>query len=208
MKSDQFNEVWVEVNRTVHSAAVDALRGEGSMLSLQEGNLTLDLTDLFDSIQDTLGIPDLKILADADTRFVLFSSERLASLQRWVAVIDVAGIVLPILTIVVFALAWWWSLFRRRTAQWIGAGVVVTMLLQLPLAGMLRPIVLSEVQDPMIRSIAGEVWATVARTLTQQSVLVLLVGVGIAFVGWFTGPNAWATQARTDMSAWWERTKS
>ena len=208
IKSDEVNEVWVGVNRHVHHALVSVLRGDGSMLYVREGQVTVDLGDLFASIQDKLGIEDRGLLTEEDTKFAIFSSEKLAGLQRAVAVIDGVGLWLPIITLLVLVGAWLLSLTRRRTLMWIGLGIAITMLVELILYGLVKPAVVAPISEPMIQSLVREILNTVTHTLTVQTVLLLAAGLLVAFGAWFAGPNQWAVDTRTDIGSWFGKNKN
>lgn len=207
IESDEFHEVWLAVNRTAHRTVVAILRGDGSLVTVRDGQVTVDLGDLFGSIQDRLGIKDLDLLSEEDTQFVLFGSERLAGLQRTVAVIDTVGLVLPVVTLLIFCSAWLLSLTRRRTLLRVGAGVAITMLLSLFLFDLVKPAVLAPIGDPLVQTVAGKIWGTVTRTLTVQTVLLLGAGLLLAFGAWFAGPSSWAVETRSDIRAWWDGRK-
>jgi hypothetical protein len=51
VRSDQFNAVWVAVNRTAHQVVIGVLRGGGDVLYVRGGQLTVDLSDLLGSIE-------------------------------------------------------------------------------------------------------------------------------------------------------------
>ncbi|MFC2029626.1 hypothetical protein ACFLWA_02740 [Chloroflexota bacterium] len=204
VQSDEFNEVWRAANRTAHRILVDILRGRGSLVYVQDGQITVDLSDMFGFVQGTLGLGELDLFGEADAgKFVLFSSEDLASLQRAVALLDTVGLALPLLAIVALVIAWLVSLWRRRTLLWIGLGVAITMVLSLVVYFLAQPIALAAVLDPYFRAIAGELWNTVVRGLYIQSIFLLVVGLLIALGAWLAGPTNRAVSTRSTVQGWW-----
>ena len=208
VQSDQFHEVWLAVNHTAHRILVGVLRGDGSLLSVSEGQVTVDLSDMFGFVQQTLGLGDLDLFGEADAgKLVLFSNENLAALQRAVALLDTVGLVLPLLAIAALVIAWLVSLWRRSTLLWIGVGVAVAMALSLVLYVLARPMALASVLDPYFRAIAGEIWKTVVRGLYIQSIFLLVVGVLIALGAWLAGSHPRAVATRSTFQGWWNNLK-
>jgi hypothetical protein len=203
IESDAFQDAWVAVNRTVHRTVVTILRGEGTVVYVREGQVTIDLSDLFASIQDELGIRDLGLISEEDTIFVLFSDDQLAELQRIVSLIDTIGVLLPLVTLILFVVAWLISLTRRRTLFWIGIGAAITMVVELVLFLLIEPLAFISVSDPLIKTLAGAIWDTITQPLINQTFLLMVIGLLIAFAAWFAGPNAWAVETRTSIRSWW-----
>ena len=54
--TDAFDNVWVPLNRTGHRTVMDVRKGKRDRLYFQEGNLTLDFSDLYNYVEDRLGI--------------------------------------------------------------------------------------------------------------------------------------------------------
>ncbi len=209
LQSDQFHDVWLSVNRTVHRTVVGILRGEGSLLYVTGGDVTVDLGDAFGFVEETLGFEGLDLFAgDHPTTFVLLSNETLAILQRAVAVLDTVGLVLPFVALAAFVVAWFVSLWRRRTLLWIGVGVAITMAVSLVVFGLVQPAALASIVDPRLRDVAGEIWGIVIRGLYVQTVLLLVVGVLIALGVWVAGPAPRAVAARTAVRGWWGRLRA
>lgn len=203
IESDQFNAVWVAVNRTAHEVVIGVLRGGTDYLYIKDGQLTLDFSDIFDSIQSTLDLESLGLFADQDGgKFVIFNSYQVAMLQQVLAIIDTVGLWLPILALAAFVAAWLLSLWRRRTILWIGVGVAITMGLTLLLFSLVQPMVLASIVDPIIRLVAGEILKVVLNGLVLQTVLLLIIGLLIAVGAELAGPHPRAVAIRTTVSGW------
>ena len=56
IQSDAFNTVWVGVNRAGHTAIISVLKGEGDKLYMQDGKLTLDLSDAYNFVENKFGL--------------------------------------------------------------------------------------------------------------------------------------------------------
>lgn len=203
IQSDQFNAVWVGINRAAHRAVMGVLRGEGDLLYLQEGQLTLDLSDAFRFVTDSLQLSDLEGLQDVETRFVLLESQQVAVVQQTLAFIDRVGLVIPLLALGSLFLAWLISLWRRRTVRWIGIGMAITMGLSLVAFVVAQPLVLASIADPFVRLLASEMWDVVVRSLYMQTIVILVVGLLLVAVAALFGPSPRAVAIRTGARDWW-----
>ncbi|MGD9315444.1 MAG: hypothetical protein PVG56_01310 [Anaerolineae bacterium] len=199
--SDQFNAIWVAVNRAAHKAFVGALHGDGGLVSLTEGKLVVDLSDLFGFVQGSLGLGAVDLFEEAGWgTFVLFESQQVAVLQQVLNTLDRAGIWLAVGTLALFVVAWLVSLWRRRTLLWIGVGVVITMTLTLILYALLQPVLLASIADPLIRTVADAIWNVVTRGLVWQTVFFLVIGVLLAIGAALAGPSRRAVAFRNSVS--------
>jgi hypothetical protein len=200
IRSEQFNAIWVTVNKAVHPIIIGALRGGDGLLYLKEGRLTIDLSDLFAFVESALGFEALDAFADRGwSEFVLLESRQVAAVQQVVSTLDTVGLLLPLLALLIFVVAWLVSLWRRRTLLWIGVAVAITMALSLLLFAVARPVFLAAIIDPLVRAVSGELWNIVVRRLLYQTILLLVVGALIAVGAWLAGPHERAVAIRTSV---------
>lgn len=204
IQSDQFNAVWVAVNRTGHELIIGALTRGGDLLYLTDGQLTLDLTDLFGAIQSTIGLERLDLFGDDQWgRFVLFESHQVAAIQQVLNTLNAIGLLLPIVALALFFLAWLASLWRRQTLLWIGVGVAITMVLFLLVLALVKPALLASMVNPLIRTVTGELWNVITRGLVYQTIFVLIVGVLVALGAALAGPHPRAVAIRAGVRKQW-----
>lgn len=210
IQSDQFNAVWVTANRAAHAVAMEALRGNQSLLYLEDGALTFDLSDVFSSLENSLGLERLGLFAGEETpgKIVLFTNQQVALVQQVLAVIDAVGTLLPLLALVSFVIAWLVSLWRRQTLMWIGIGVLVTAALSLVVLAFAQPVALSMILDPLFRALADEVWDVILNGLIWQTVLLGVLGLLVALGAWVFGPSENAVGIRTEVGGWFGRTSA
>jgi hypothetical protein len=210
IQSDQFNAVWVAANRTAHGLAMMALRTKDGVLMLKDGALILDLSDVYDAIENTLPLQELGLLSGGETpgEFVLFTSEQVRIVQGILDTIDLVGILLPLLALLSFVIAWLVSLWRNDTVKWIGIGVAITAAVGLVLIAIAQPVVLTAIADPLIRALADEIWDVILSGLIWQTVLLGILGLLIALVAWIFGPSERAEGYRTEVGGWFGRTEA
>jgi hypothetical protein len=196
--SDQFNAIWVTVNRTVHGLAMGVLRFDGGYVSAQGGQLTLDLSGLFEGIQSSLGLAGLGLFGDEGAgKFVLLQSHQVAAVQQALSSLNAVGLILPWVALAILVIAWLLSLTRRRTLLWIGVGVAISMVLSLLILALAQPAVLASIADPLIRTLMGEIWDTVIRGLIVQTIVLLVIGLLIAAGAALAGPHPRAVAIRS-----------
>jgi hypothetical protein len=193
--TDAFNNVWVAVNRTGHGIVMDILKGRGDRLYFQEGDLVLDLSDLFggvsDFLENQLGVKDVTLFPQAGGgRFVLMSSYQVAVLQEVVSYLTAFGLLLPLLTLLAFGAAVWVSLWRRQTVIWIGSVTAVAMLVSLIVFSGVRSSVLVSIQDPFVRELGRAIAQVVTHGLFVQTIFFLIMGILLIIGGWQAGPDS------------------
>ena len=189
--SDGFNNIWMSFNRVSHSAITDVLKGKGDRLYFQDGNLTLDLNDVYNYVQDRLGIGDLNLIPQAEEgRIVLFSSRNVAVLQEVVSYLNLLGLLLPLLTILVFAAAVWVSLWRRQTVIWIGIVMTMAMFISLIVFSGVRSSAIVSILDPFLREMARAIVNNLTHGLMVQTIFFMIVGIGLIIGAWQAAPDS------------------
>ena len=203
VQSDEVNAAWIAANRTVHRFVIGVLRGEGDVVYVRGGQLTLDLSDLFGSIISRVGLDRLDRFQGEDLgKFVLLESRQVAAVQSALALLDGMSWLLLIVALVLYFVAWLVSLWRNNTVLWIGVGVASAMALVLIVLAVAKPMVLAYIVDPVIRAFGGEIWGLILRGLIVQTVVVGIVGLLIALVAWLAGPHSRAVAIRSGVSGW------
>jgi hypothetical protein len=191
IQSDAFNTVWVGVNRAGHTVIMKVLKGEGDNLYMQSGELVLDLSDVYNYVEDQFGLADLNLSGQAEGgRIVLFQSQQVAVLQELVSYLNTLGLLLPLLAILAFVAAWFASLWRRETLIWIGVVIAVAMFISLIVFSVTRSSVLVSVQDPMLRDLGRQIVNVVTHGLMVQTVFFLIAGILIAVGAWQAAPDS------------------
>ncbi|MGB2911834.1 MAG: hypothetical protein WBB55_14730 [Anaerolineales bacterium] len=191
IQSDAFNTVWVGVNRTGHTAIISVLKGEGDKLYMQDGQLTLDLSDVYNFVENKFGLTDLDLVpAASGGKLVLFESQQVAYLQEIVSYLNTFGLLLPLLGILAFVLAWFVYLWRRETLIWIGIVLALTMLVSLIVFSVVRSNILVNVANPMLRDLGRQILYVVTHGLFVQTVFGMIVGILLAIGAWQSTPDS------------------
>lgn len=202
INSDQFNQIWIAANQFAHQQLVSLLRDQSGLFYISQGDVTVDLSPLIDVVQDRLGPTALALfeevsLPEDSGKLVVYEAARVAELQRAVTILDRLGWLLPLLSLVAFAVALWVSLWRRRTLLYSGIGLAITMLLSLLVFRLVRQSVLNQIVNGLYRAAAEAIWSIVLGGLFTQTIVLLVVGLIIAVGAWLAGPNPRAVATRS-----------
>jgi hypothetical protein len=189
--SDPFNNIWVAFNRVSHAAIMDVLKGKGDRLYFKDGNLTLDFNDVYRYLQDRLDLGELDLIPQAEEgRLVLFSSQQVAVMQEMVTYLTTLGLLLPLLTIVVFGVSVWVSLWRRQTVMWIGIVMTVVMFISLMVFSGARSSALVSISDPFLREMGRAIVNTLTHGLMVQTIFFMILGIGLIIGAWQAAPDS------------------
>ncbi len=182
---------WAAANRVAAQAFVDIVEGHSGAVSVNGGEVTLNLRTVLEAVSARLSLPvDLGAqLPDSAAQLRILRSDQLSLVRtggralRGLAL--VLAIVVPLLYLLVIAIA---RGRRRRTLMWIGVSLIVAgaaVLLVRLIAVAAVPS--SLVNDASLRPAAGEVVSIATTMLVWIAVGVMVAGALIAVVAWFAG---------------------
>jgi magnesium-transporting ATPase (P-type) len=153
--------------------------------------LTLDFNDVYRYLQDRLDLGELDLIPQAEEgRLVLFSSQQVAVMQEMVTYLTTLGLLLPLLTIVVFGVSVWVSLWRRQTVMWIGIVMTVVMFISLMVFSGARSSALVSISDPFLREMGRAIVNTLTHGLMVQTIFFMILGIGLIIGAWQAAPDS------------------
>jgi hypothetical protein len=206
IQSDRFQNLWDGMLRRAHSQVVAVLQGKGTdRLSTKNGQIVLQVgpvaqkvlttvqskTDLFDNV-DTTSLNQQIVLAD---------SKDLRTAQGAVDFFNSITYILPIVLLVLLAIAIWLSGNRRRTILRTALGIALGMALLLTLFNLGR----SAYLDALPRKVNGLEVSHAAATAVYDQVLSFLrtatrtafvLAIIVAIAAWLSGPGRAGTRLR------------
>jgi hypothetical protein len=202
VESDQFSELWKEVNRRTHARVVALLEGKGSdNIDTKNGQIVVKLGPVIDKVQSALkskGINVFNNLGPAkDREIVLIDSKNLRKAQDLVSVLNKLAWVLPVLTLLFFAAAIWLSPNRRRTILRGALGVALATGLLLIVFNFGRHFYLSALPSSVNQNAAGSVYDQLLSFLRTALRTTFVVALVVALAAWLIGPSKPATRVRT-----------
>ena len=225
LQSDAFKELWVRANRFAQPQLVATLRGEGEVLSSQNGNVVLNLVPVVNEVLkrvearggDLLGrdvnlpeissgeVPEaarakleaaLGVPVPPDLgEIVVFQSDKLAAAQDAVALFDRALIFLAALAIATMIGAIVVSMNRRRTLILMSTGIIVGLVAIRRLVMYLQDEVVA-IAKPENREAAGAIVDDLMRGFFSLTQILIVAGLLIVALALLTGPFAWAMSMR------------
>lgn len=200
LATPQFESLWSEANRAAHEALLEILDGNGSTVSTNGGEVTLDLNSLLSQIGGQLGgnIAS-KVPADAG-RLTILKSDQLSAAQDITSLIRRLPIVLTLLALLLYGLAIYLAGPRRRAAlRSVGFSFVIAGVLAL----VLRHFGGSMVTDALAKSdsvkpAVDAVWSIGTSLLVTVAVSAITFGILLVIGAWLAGPTRLATTLRRE----------
>lgn len=195
-ESDFYEEAWLTVNRTAHSAAVAIVRDQIPFASTAGGVVTVDLIplltpitdrvferlgeivevvpdvirdqiDIDDTIEEVIGVYETEGLPDRLADVEVYSSERLAAIQQTTAVLDRLVWVLPVVTLLFAVAAVYMAPKRGRMVAGLLGGAALGWFLALLAVNSVVANVVSGIDSTSTAQVANEVFTGITSGLTH-----------------------------------------
>ncbi|MGP4045134.1 hypothetical protein [Streptomyces sp. 2A115] len=200
--SDAFQQVWEGANRRSHAAVVNMLTGEGEGAVRAEGDtVQLDVGEVVSEVRERLvdaGFDKAAAIPDTDRTITLFHTEELGKAQDTMRLLDILGTWLPVLTVVLAALAVWTAPAHRVMLMITATGVGVMMVVLLVALAVVRRVYLDSIPPTTLPTdAAAAIYDTFVRFLRDSTRTLLIVAVITALVAYLYGPGRPARAVRT-----------
>jgi hypothetical protein len=215
VQSDAFEQAWIEANRQAHTQMVAVLTGEtgNSSVNVSDKAVTVNLAAFIDTVKQTLvdnGFRLAQTIPTVDASFVVFESASLGKAQRGFHLLDLAAAVLPVLTLVLIALAVWVARSRRTALVASGLCVALGMILLGLTLAVLRPLYLDSLPASVSQSAAAAIFDTLVSYLRHNLRIVLVIALLVALIAWLLGPSRSARRIRSGVAGGvsWARERS
>ena len=199
LEQPAFQQLFKATLRTTHETLVDVLEGGGPRVSTENGEVTLNLRAIIEEAADRIGIGQQvadKIPADAG-RIVILRADELETAQNGFQLLKTLAWILPVLTLVAFALAVWLARDRRRAVRGTGWVLVVVGILGLLAANLTRNYVVdSLVAREDDRQAANNAWNILTELMRGSFRLMVVVGLLFVIAAWLAGPGRRAVSTR------------
>jgi hypothetical protein len=195
VQSDQFETLWDEANRRAHKRVVALLQGKGTdTVQTKNGEIVLDLAPLIDEVRQRLDDRGISLFDDLDIKrvdrqIVIFSSEDLRRAQSAVDLLDTLAWWLPIITVVLFALAIALSGNRRRTILRGSLGAALAVGLVLTAFNLGRTAYLDALPERVNRGAAEDLYDQLLSFLRTSLRTAFVFALVVALAAWLSGPG-------------------
>jgi hypothetical protein len=208
VQSKQFQRLWVAANRRSHKQMVALLTGstEGAFQS-RNGEVTVNLTQVETKVKQALDARGITVFDKVPTlkgpNLVLLRSTQLAKIQRLTRALDRLAILLPIVTVLLFAAAILLTRNRRRGLVRAAGGLALSMAIVLVVAGVVRNQYLSSLLPSQSRAAAAAVFDALVALLLDSIRTIMIVAAIVALLALAAG-NRWvrAQFNRAGRPAW------
>jgi len=203
LSSDRFATLWERANRRAHTQVVDVLTGNSShRITTSNGEVAVKLGPAVTQVRKKLASLGITAFSGSgqrvSPRFVLFQSEDLKSAQSAVDLLQKLAIVLPILTLLLYAAAIALSRKRRKTVMWCGLGLAIGMLVILTAFNVGRSLYLDAVTTATLsRAAAQAAYDQLLSFLRLAARSIFVLGIIVAIGAWLSGPSSSATRLRS-----------
>jgi hypothetical protein len=225
LASDDFERLWVEVNRRAHARAVDVLEGDTGDLQIENGEVVLNLVPVLNSVLAQIGeaspeifgqtvdLPTVSVddtpedavatveaalgrdLPDDFGQFTVFDAQRLEAVQDAVYLFERFVVAAAVLAVVLIALTLWVSPRRRRTLLQLAVGIALGVVL-LRRVGLRLEDEVVDLAKPENREAVGVVVGAFVDSLLDATAWILAFAALVAVVALLTGPYGWARALR------------
>jgi hypothetical protein len=192
LSTSAVRRVWEEANRVAHRQLVHILKGQGTILTTDRGEVAVDLRPIAAEVRSALhkhgvAIFDSVSIPALDRKFVLFRSRDLARAQRATSSLDALGIWLPVLTLVAVGGAVGLSIHRRRTLGHVFLVVASVMVILTIGIAISRSYYLDRVGSSFPRAAAAVPFDGLLRALRMWVRILFVASLAGWFATWFAG---------------------
>jgi hypothetical protein len=203
--SPQFARAWLQVNTVAHQVLVKALSGQGGAVTVQNGQVTIQLAPFIDIVKQDLarrGFTLVNNLPAINPTLGLFSAKYLVKAQTAYRLVNDLKIVLPILTLLLLAAGVYVARSHRRALIGAGLGFAASMLVLGAGLAIFRGVYLNSVPPRVLPAdAAAAMFDTFVRFIKYGLRALLLAGLVVALGAFFTGPSVTAVRSRHAITA-------
>jgi hypothetical protein len=194
VRSDAFADAWVQANREAHSQLVAALTGEGDAVTIEDGEVTVGLATIIGTVKTQLveaGFGIAERIPEVDATFTIVKSDDLSTMQKLLGFLDGLSTWLPVVGLLLLALAVFVARDRRRVLFAAGMAVAGAMLLLGLALNVIRPFYLDALPPESSEAAAGAV--SFIRFALRG---LLIVALAVAIGAWLSSPSGTGAATR------------
>ncbi len=194
--------LWSEANRKAHGLFLELVEGGGDTLSTEGGDVALDLGSIADRLGEQLGVDIAGKLPPDAARIQLIESEQLSTAQDVVKALKGLSLILPLITLALYALAVFLARGWRREAirawgiSWMLIGVLVLVIRSVAGEALVGSLARSESVEPAISA----VWDIATSLLRNGGIAIFVYGLAIFLGAVLAGPLGFAKRARRSLA--------
>ncbi len=200
VESDAFRSLWTSLNRGAHRQLVALLTGAtAGPVSTDRGQVRLDLGKVVGQVRRQLDAQGITVFdavgSGGSPQLVLFQSTHLERLQGLIRTLDRLALLLPIVTLVLFAVGVGLNVDRRRGLVRAAVGLSIAMAGLVAAFALGRHYYLGAMSGVTNHNAAAAAYDIVARVPLDTVRTILGVSVVAALVGMAKGNRSLRTRA-------------
>ncbi|HSS11679.1 MAG TPA: hypothetical protein VLL25_17465, partial [Acidimicrobiales bacterium] len=207
LQSNQFQQLWNEVNRRAHTQVVKALTGQGKVVAGPNGKVSLDLSQYVLQLRTKLadsgfGVFGQVPIGQVAVHFQLVDASSIQNASKAIHLLDQLRIVLPILVFVFLGLALVVSPNRRRTLVRWGLGFAGALTVLLAGLVIVRWLYLNSVPSSSFpRDAAAAAFDIIIHYLRLGLRVLAALGLVVAAAAYLAGPGRLPVRVRAFVGA-------
>lgn len=182
--TDAFRTTWNAVNRAAHAAVEEALTsGSGT-------KVTIDLAPVIEQVKRELAadaVPFADRIPVEHAEITVLESDQLDEFRKGFHVLQIAGVWLPVLTLLLAVGAVAVAARRRRALAATGLGLAVGAALLWAGVVVGRRLSLGDLPPEVDRAAAGAVYDALTGFLRTTAWVILVLGLAVALGAWLGG---------------------
>ncbi|MGW5343790.1 hypothetical protein [Streptomyces sp. NPDC004050] len=179
-----YRNAWDAANRAAHVAFLQALTtGDGNAV-------TLDLAPVVEQVRAELvaeEVPFADRIPVTHVSVTVMEYDNLGALRKGFRMLQIAGVWLPVLTLLLALTAIAVAVNRRRAVAATGLGLAFGAVLLGIAVSVCRRLTLDDLPADVDRAAAGAVYDALTAFLRTTAWVVLAVGLVVALIAWVTG---------------------
>ena len=213
VRSDGFEQAWVEAMREAHAAMVAVLTGDTREgVDVSDGAVRVDIGTFVAQVKEILvneGFSFANRIPDVDATFTVFQSDNLGTAQKIFAWLDTAARILPILTLLVLFTAVMVARDRRKALLVASLAVVGSMVLLGIVLNLLRPVYLDAIpSDVLPADAAAAVYDQLVSFIRTSLRAVGVVFLAVAVAAFWFSPSGAGAAMRSGAGAGLQRMRN
>lgn len=198
LRRPRVQALWSEANRNAHALFLEVIEGGGDTLSTEGGAVTLELGPIVDRLGTQLGVDVADKLPPDAAQIQLLESEQLSTAQDAVNALKGLSLILPLITLALYAFAVYLARGWRREAirawgiSWMLIGVLVLIVRSVAGEALVGSLASSESVEPAV----GAVWDIATSLLRNGGIAMFVYGLAIFLGAVLAGPLGFAKRTR------------
>lgn len=201
VESDAFSDVWATATRAAHRALTTAATSDGGGLVVKtDEGVGIQLGAIVDTVKQRLvdrGVSAAQLIPAIDRVIIIGKGDNLAAIRTGYALATTLGWWLPVITLALFGAGI--ALARRRSVAVLGTGLGLAvgagaLAASLAIGDTAMGIVASDLD--LSPSALDVIYDQLVASMTQTAVVLCLLGVFVAVLGWAMGRSSAARSSR------------